>query len=491
MSDSSTEPNEITQKNEWGGYEHLMSEKSQSLLKSNGLTYKLGATRDSIAIGLPFSVAVVPGLIPFAEVCFAASMNADYRYIKQKSLASTISETVKNVLALEGLDDSNTTWWPIYVYDSLEVEGNKVYTADTRLLPVEGAHFAGFAYKLKADSWGGNHEFTGDRVPLSIKQRDFNIKSPRNVSPSQSKFGANQEGKGLIVQSSAFLEKEKALDLANLLERYLDHVQLSVNYGFFNLFIERDGKHVSDKGNIKRTEAAVDEAVNDIVTRLKHQPINKAKADAVRAEVGALISEENQEILSRHNYKLSIKKQKENWFVAQPWEIAGDKKHIPISWMNEHADLTDTNDDDNSIRAVLTSLGRIAGEFYCFPVYSNDNCNDVRYFYTTAKDCCDLKTANFVGFAYIHKSDYEVRDKKTGEVDHSKSLAHEAVLHQSLDDQLSMLSLYKHELIVDISLWRDNKYIGSIPYTEKDAGSVNAAIDTLVEQDCLVRSLML
>ena len=118
MSDSSTEPNEITQKNEWGGYEHLMSEKSQSLLKSNGLTYKLGATRDSIAIGLPFSVAVVPGLIPFAEVCFAASMNADYRYIKQKSLASTISETVKNVLALEGLDDSNTTWWPIYVYDS-------------------------------------------------------------------------------------------------------------------------------------------------------------------------------------------------------------------------------------------------------------------------------------------------------------------------------------------------------------------------------------
>ena len=29
MSDSSTEPNEITQKNEWGGYEHLMSEKSQ------------------------------------------------------------------------------------------------------------------------------------------------------------------------------------------------------------------------------------------------------------------------------------------------------------------------------------------------------------------------------------------------------------------------------------------------------------------------------
>ena len=173
--------------------------KVSALLKSNGLTYKLGATRDSIAIGLPFSVAVVPGLIPFAEVCFAASMNADYRYIKQKSLASTISETVKNVLAQEGLDDSNTTWWPIYVYDSLEVEGNKVYTADTRLLPVEGAHFAGFAYKLKADSWGGNHEFTGDRVPLSIKQRDFNIKSPRNVSPSQSKFGANQECKGLIV----------------------------------------------------------------------------------------------------------------------------------------------------------------------------------------------------------------------------------------------------------------------------------------------------
>lgn len=491
MSDLLKEPSEVIPKNEMGGYEHLMSEKSKALLLENGLTYRVGATRDSIPISHPFSVAVMPGLMPFSEMCFAPSMHADYRYITKADLANTIANTIKNVLAAEGLNNSNTICWPIYVYDSQEVEGDKLYTADTSLLPLEGAQFAGFAYQPKRNSWGENRGFGDYRVPLSIKQRDFSITRPRKTEVCNKRIAINEKPKGLLIKSPVALHKQWELDSFKSLESQLKRVQQSVNYGFLNLFIERDGKHASDKGDIKRTVEALDKAVDDIVTRLKNRPIKKLKADAVTVEVENLISEENKETLSKHDFILSIREQENEWFVGSPWQIVGDRNHIPVSWKNKYTDLSGINDDTDSLYGVLTGLGFVANEFYYFPIYSNENCSHVRHFYTTANKCVDLELAKFVGFAYIHKTDYEVFDPKTGEADHSKSLEHEANLHHSLDEQLSMISLWKHDLIVDISLWRDNKYIGSIPYTEKEEGSVNAAIDTLIERDSLVRSLML
>lgn len=490
MSELPSELNEVLPQNEWGGYEHLMSEKSKALLQENGLTYRLGTTRDSIAISSPFSVAVVPGLMPFTETYFAPSAHADYRYITKENLAETIADTVKNVLASEGLDDSNTLWWPIYVYDSKEVEGDKIYTADTSLLPLEGAQFAGVAYRPKENSWGENRGFGHNRVPLSIKQRDFSITRPRKMKRTGLQFGLGRERKGMLVQSSVALNKQQELDAFNLLERQLRNVQMSVNYGLLNLFIERDGQHASDKGDIKRTDEALDKVVEEIVTRLNNRPANKLKAEAVTAEVECLISDENKEILSKDGLTLDITQQKHEWFIGNPWQIVGDRKLIPISWKNEYTDLSGVQDNSESIHAVLTGLGFVANEFYCFPIYSNKTCSHERYFYTTADKCTDQDSAKFVGFAYIHKTDYEVTNSETGETDHSKSVEHEAALKHSLDEQLSMISLYKHDLIVDISLWRGDEYIGYIPYVEKDEGSVNGAIDSLLHKEWLTRSLM-
>lgn len=450
-------------------HDNLLSDKAKAQLLRHGYTIKLEDMGSSIPVRRPFSMAVMDDLMPYKGKFFGNAHSNDYMSISEDDIGETIADTISNVLKSIGLYTPNIFYWPIYLVTNENAVGEEhklSYIVNPKLLPTSGWQFAGFAYRAKRGFGPINiNHHASSTQPLKMLERDFDI-------PMNHGSNAQRHRKGKAVVSNVVLDSEWNDACIKKLEKELIPVEIGANFGFLVLTLYNDGERVADVSGIKATIDGVNAGVNRLASVQTQCAKNKIKIAEINELVNNLISDDNKEGLLEDGYEVRGGIPSADWHIRAPWQFAGVDDRISFSWPNsiireEH--LRDNVDD--TIKNVFSNIGLLIEEFKVVPVYKYSKNNDQRHFYLTDGSRDDLGDVIFVGFAYIHESDFHAPESSP----HTNE-SYQAGLLQVLEDNLSMISLLLHDRIISISMSNKKGLYESIGFVEKDEGSINLAV---------------
>lgn len=189
-----------------------------------------------------------------------------------------------------------------------------------------------------------------------------------------------------------------------------------------------------------------------------------------------LVLDATEDLLSTHGFTVDVLKHDAPYVLPHPLQIAGIKDLIALSPNDIEIRSDDLGDSVyKTIDKVLENNDLHSPNIRQWPIYRYDKAGYKTY--TTDTMSLPLQTINFVGFAFVNRSNIDTNKYAWHEED-DMVLHAEALLHESLDIMAGILA-WKYSTI---TLKRDGQEIITDILVENTAFHINRSINSLVSQ---------